>query len=734
MFCRGRVTHLFMCREYPPAAYPPGGIGTYVRHITAAMAQAGETVHVIAHRWEGAPLAQESLVDGRLIVHRVALDDEGPDPWGLPGPAHDAQVPSALLASAYPSQAFSWQAALLAEQLIERHGVDVIEAQEWEAPLYYLQLRRSLNLGPARRPPCVVHLHSPSERIFAANAWDTTVVDYPAAAALEAYSITEADAILSPSRFVADEAIARYALPPGKVSVIPYPRGEAAPLERDDATWASGGIVHVGRLEPRKGVLEWAEAIALVAADHPDVRFDFVGGDTPLDVTGGRTVGQAMLARLPRPVRRQVRFHGTRDHAGMAEVLSAACATVVPSRWENFPYSCIEAMSSGLPVIVSPTGGMRELVVDGESGWIAADGTTAGLATALRRALATSGPERRRMGGAAAATVSRVCDTTAVIGRHLDLKARLAREAPSAAAVPAGAAASARPAERAESSRGVAVVVLCGAGWNDVDPCLSSLRAQAEPPVQVCLVCDEPATVAATSAAHGCRVVARGGRSLDMAALDIARELAAGDPTIDAVAFVDGRVHLEPEFVALARACFADSARLAVLAPWIRETGAANRIHVPPSPDAPHVWRGDEIAPCLVVRAAALETWLEGSRRDLCEAARRAGATVVTYPVVLATCAPGAHGAATRVAPSRYSSMAQAVQRLHTPLLQWLLACSPGDRRTFVADGLRHPGRAAQLLASRALRAVRPRAVPPSRSVQALHLDEKGPHGPPRSR
>jgi hypothetical protein len=197
---------------------------------------------------------------------------------------------------------------------------------------------------------------------------------------------------------------------------------------------------------------------------------------------------------------------------------------------------------------------------------------------------------------------------------------------------------------------------------------------------------------------------------------------------------VDARVRLEPEFVALARACFAGSARLAALAPWIRETGAVDRIHVPPLPDAPYVWRGDEIAPCLVVRAAALETWLESSRRDLCEAARRAGATVVTYPVVLATLAPGAQGAATRVAPSRYSSMAQAVQRLHTPLLQWLLSCSPGDRRTFMVDGIRHPGRSAQLLASRALRAVRPRAVPPSRSVQALHLDEEDPHGPSRSR
>src|SRR5690349_3815673 len=75
---RGNVLrHLFICREFPPAAYPPGGIGTYVRHMATLLAAAGETVHVIAHRWQGAPQAREVSMDQRLIVHRVALDDPG---------------------------------------------------------------------------------------------------------------------------------------------------------------------------------------------------------------------------------------------------------------------------------------------------------------------------------------------------------------------------------------------------------------------------------------------------------------------------------------------------------------------------------------------------------------------------------------------------------------------------------------------------------------------------------
>ena len=422
------MIHLFVCREYPPAAYWPGGIGTYVRHIAKLLADHGETVHVIAHRWDGAPLRRQGFLGGRLILHRVALDDG------------DERVAHELLASSFPAQAFSWQAALLAERLIEDEGIDVIEAQEWEAPLYCLQLRRALNLGPARRPPCVVHLHSSSEQIFAANGWDTNVADYRPAAALEAYSITAADAIVCPSQFIAAEAVTRYGIDPSRLTVLPYPLGDTSHIDRGVRTWASGSMSFVGRLEPRKGVLELADAAVSAAARHPDLAIELVGGDTQISAAGGSTVGDAIRARVPRSVRRQFRFHGNLNRAGVMNVLSRACVGVVPSRWENFPYSCIESMGSGLPVIASPNGGMRELVVDGVSGWIARDSTAVGLAEALQRALNTPAAERARMGAAAEDAVRRVCDNQTILHRHLELKTGLVRASRSAD-VPLSAAA-----------------------------------------------------------------------------------------------------------------------------------------------------------------------------------------------------------------------------------------------------------------------------------------------------
>ncbi|QNN69142.1 glycosyltransferase family 4 protein [Thermomonas carbonis] len=399
-----------------------------MRHIAGLLAEAGETVHVVAHRWAGASKACEESVHGRLIIHRIAFDQPVLDRFSPSNADRDPRARRAMTTSTFPAQAFSWQVALLAESLIQAEGIDVIEAQEWEAPLYYLQLRRRLGLGPARHPPCVVHLHSSTEQIFAANAWDTSVLDYAPAASAEAFSIGACDALLSPSRFIAEEAMLRHGIQSSDITVLPYPIGDALPLERSSRVWSGRSICHVGRLEPRKGVIELADAVAAIAVEYPDLRIDFVGGDTPMEVTGGLGVGEAIRNRVPAHVRNQFRFHGSCDAVGVANILAGACAAIVPSRWENFPYSCIESMASGLPVIVSPNGGMRELVSDGVSGWIASEASPPGLAGALRRALASSGPERERMGRAARSAVTRTCDNAEVVRRHLQLKDRLIRK------------------------------------------------------------------------------------------------------------------------------------------------------------------------------------------------------------------------------------------------------------------------------------------------------------------
>ena len=212
------MPHLIVCREYPPAPYPVGGIGTYAKHIANLLADAGERVHVITQQWQGASSKESTFYGGKLIVHRLSLDE--PVETG-PNSEAERQLLRGFSLSDCPSQTFSWQVAQYCERLVETEEIDVIEAQEWEAPLYYLQLRRAFGLGPHKQPPCLIHLHSPTRLIFQHNQWDTSLTDFLPLSRREEYSIQAADGLICPSRYLANEAERLYSLKPGAVQVIP---------------------------------------------------------------------------------------------------------------------------------------------------------------------------------------------------------------------------------------------------------------------------------------------------------------------------------------------------------------------------------------------------------------------------------------------------------------------------------------------------------------------------------
>lgn len=406
------MKHLILCREYPPA--PSGGIGTYVDHIAALLAGAGETVHVIGQLWAGAEQPVEVSHGGRLTVHRLPYLD-----WHGDGPCFDPFDPTlnGLFRSDFPPLAFAWQAALLVERLVDSEEIDVIEAQEYEAPLWFFQLRRALGLGPRRQPPCLIHLHSPTEPIAVHNEWDRSRPDVAAAMRLEEETIRAADALLCPSAFLARQAEERYGLPGGSVRVIHLPLGGGQSIERSPEVWERGSVCYVGRLERRKGVLEWIDAAVQVAREDPAARFEFVG---PNVLGLARISGEALVdQKIPPELRDRFVFHGSRPRAELPRFLAGARIAVVPSRWENFPNTCVEAMISGLPVLATRQGGMAELIEDGESGWLADAATPEALASALRRALAAPPERLREMGARAAATVDVECDNGRVLAQHL---------------------------------------------------------------------------------------------------------------------------------------------------------------------------------------------------------------------------------------------------------------------------------------------------------------------------
>jgi glycosyltransferase involved in cell wall biosynthesis len=145
-------------------------------------------------------------------------------------------------------------------------------------------------------------------------------------------------------------------------------------------------IVSIARFSPQKDQGLLLRALAEIV---PPVRATFVGdGPTRLPL-------EAEAARLN--LRDRVTFLGERRD--VTAILAEAQIFALPTKWEGFPLSILEAMRAGLPVVASEVGGVAEAVTHGETGFLVPTGDHMAFHSALS-ALIEDGALRRRMGEA----------------------------------------------------------------------------------------------------------------------------------------------------------------------------------------------------------------------------------------------------------------------------------------------------------------------------------------------
>jgi phosphatidyl-myo-inositol dimannoside synthase len=150
-------------------------------------------------------------------------------------------------------------------------------------------------------------------------------------------------------------------------------------------------ILCVGRLIERKGQHHLLQAFARLRQEIPDchVRLTLAG-------TGDDEIRLKALARQLE-ISEDVRFLGFVPRQAMPDVYRQADIFVLPSQSEGMSIALLEAMASGLPVVVTYTGGTQELISPDENGLVVPWADIEGLARAIRR-LVEDGSLREMMG------------------------------------------------------------------------------------------------------------------------------------------------------------------------------------------------------------------------------------------------------------------------------------------------------------------------------------------------
>jgi glycosyltransferase involved in cell wall biosynthesis len=211
-----------------------------------------------------------------------------------------------------------------------------------------------------------------------------------------------------------------------KVTVIPnfLPFGHVPPTfdiesERRELAIPVGCPVigTITRLEPQKANEIFVRAVAHVVRERSDLVV-IIAGDGPQ---------RADLEKLAESlgIGRHIRFLGWRtDAVDLMAALDIFCMT---SRWEGCPMVLLEAMAARRPVVTTDYGGVREIVIDEETGLVVALDDPVQFARAVLRLLAGTA-ERNRMGEAGRRRVEAHFDSASMLAAYARLYRRLASD------------------------------------------------------------------------------------------------------------------------------------------------------------------------------------------------------------------------------------------------------------------------------------------------------------------
>lgn len=392
-----------------------GGIGAYIAATARCLAPVADVTILTASWYE--PKFREL----------VALGDPRVDYGG-------ARVEFVPVPEAGEHGAFYAHMHLYSHRLLERlralfgsRGPDLVEFPDYLGEGFVPAQARRGGDGLLARTRLAVRLHTSAEMCHVLNGRLDRSFSERAHREIERYVLGQADVLLHAGGRIRETYEGFYgtgALAPGRRVRHPYEFPDAEP-----AAPAGEGplrILYTGRLERRKGVQDLVEALTSFSADW---RLTLLGADTA-------------TAPLGRSMRRTLELQAAGDHritfaepvarAALPAEMARHDVVVLPSRWECWPYVALEALAAGVPLLGPDVGGLAEMVVPGQTGWLAAGTGALALADVLGPLVAEPARARElRAAGAIRPVLEGLTDPDAIRAAYLGLAREGERSFPS---------------------------------------------------------------------------------------------------------------------------------------------------------------------------------------------------------------------------------------------------------------------------------------------------------------
>ncbi len=421
-----------------------GGIGTYVHHTSRMLVDAGHEVTVICNGKEevfglinGAKFFSVNCGD-RQAFHRAAakalhilLDSQNFDVLEVPD----------LYAEGYSSLV----AFPALPSVMRLHTPSVVSnwvnAQTFPWIAVALQV---LRVGVSE----MIHGRLPINALHLAQARWNPGHFYDPHADLERQAALRSTLLVSPSVNLARKMERIWRLPNQSIAHSPNPFNEYL-LQTDISQFPAEQIrtndldkrflvLYYGGLKTYKGVDVLIRAMTPLLRSNPKLRLILAGGSSPSplasistsDFLGGTICKwREMLPWLKNETAHlssSVTILPWQNKGQIQQLIAQADLCVFPSRYDNFPGACIEAMAAGKPIVATRSGGMAEMLCHGESGLLVSPGLHRPLRAAIQ-CLMGNPALREKLGKAARKKYESHFRSDRLLNQHVALYERAIR-------------------------------------------------------------------------------------------------------------------------------------------------------------------------------------------------------------------------------------------------------------------------------------------------------------------
>jgi len=318
----------YLLPEYPHEKLSKSaGIGTSSKNLLKALVNKGLKITVFIYFQD----RQEIFQDGEITIHKIKLRK-------------------------FPAFTWKFNEGIIntyINKIIKKENIDVLEVVDWTG----------ISANMSFPIPQVMRLHGSDTFFCDLEERKVKQVNFRR----EQQAFRKADKIIGVSQFVATQSNLLFK---DKRDIVVIPNGVYIDdFQSDISKKVEGTVLYFGTLIRKKGILELVHIFNELVQKNNNCQLLLIGNDA-IDAIEQRSTWEIFKEKLSTEASQKVHYLGVVSYDRMKEHINEASVCVFPSLAESFGMVTIEAMALEKPFVNTNYPWAKEIVADGETGFL----------------------------------------------------------------------------------------------------------------------------------------------------------------------------------------------------------------------------------------------------------------------------------------------------------------------------------------------------------------------------